>query len=61
MNKLKSLLNQKSKELKSIDEELPKKLESLIELSEINDNDKLIKENKDYKLQIKEKNKEITD
>ena len=61
MNKLKSLINQKSKELKSIDEELPKKLESLIELSEINDNDKLIKENKDYKLQITEKNKEITD
>ena len=59
MNNLKSLLNQKSEEFKSIDEDLPKKLESLIDITEKNDNDNLIKENENYKKQIEEKNQEI--
>ena len=61
MNNLKSLLNEKSNEFKSIDKELPQKLESLINLTEKADNDKLIKENENYKKQIEEKNKEIND
>ena len=55
MNNLKSLLNEKSNEFKSIDKELPQKLESLINLTEKVDNDKLIKENENYKKQIEEK------
>ena len=61
LNNLKSLLNEKSNEFKSIDKELPQKLESLINLTEKADNDKLIKENENYKKQIEEKNKEIND
>ena len=61
LNNLKSLLNEKSNEFKSIDKELPQKLESLINLTEKVDNDKLIKENENYKKQIEEKNKEIND
>ena len=59
MNKLRSLLDQKSNELKTIDEELPNKLESLIELTEKSETEKLIKENNEYLIQITEKNKEI--
>ena len=61
MNKLRSLLDQKSNELKTIDEELPNKLESLIELTEKSETEKLIKENNEYLIQITEKNKEIND
>ena len=61
MNKLRSLLDQKGNELKTIDEELPNKLESLIELTEKSETEKLIKENNEYLIQITEKNKEIND
>ena len=61
MNNLKSLLNEKIKEFKSIDNELPQKLESLINLTEKIDDDKLLKENENYKKQIEEKDKEINE
>ena len=61
MNNLKSLLNEKIKEFKSIDNELPQKLESLINLTEKIEDDKLLKENENYKKQIEEKNKEINE
>ena len=61
MNNLKSLLNEKSKEFKSIDNELPQKLESLINLTEKIEDNKLLKENENYKKQIEEKDKEINE
>ena len=61
MNNLKSLLNEKSKEFISIDNELPEKLKSLINLTEKIEDDKLLKENENYKKQIEEKDKEINE
>ena len=58
---IKSIINKKKKELKSIDKELPKKLESLIILTEKYETDKLRQENEDYKKKLSEKDKEISE